>query len=257
MNKTIRFLLCLSTFSLHCTPINLTPFQKTNIGNLIWHNECGKSVTKLTFWNPHEPFPSFGIGHFIWFPKDYDGPFTQTFPDLIAFLKHKKVTLPDWLAHATHCPWNNRETFMHEFHEPRLTELRALLQQTIVHQTDFIIQNLQKALPAILKAAPRAKRHHIKKQFYTLAQSQNGMYALIDYCNFKGMGTNPNEQYQGHGWGLRYVLQIMNKDADDSVKEFIACAKKVLSERVEHAPEGKNEKRFLHGWFNRLETYLS
>ncbi len=66
----------------------------SDIGEQIWQNECSKDKEKLIFWNPHEPFPSLGIGHFIWLPKDSQVPFEQTFPSLILFLKKEGLSPP-------------------------------------------------------------------------------------------------------------------------------------------------------------------
>ncbi len=257
MSNTIPIILFLSMASSLCaarTP--LTPGQQKIIGMNIWRNECAQSTTKLTFWNPNEPFPSFGIGHFIWFPENYEGPYTESFPKLLRFLTQHNVELPAWLSDAEHCPWQTRANFMADFEGERLVALRALLVSTVELQAKFIIKQLEDALPAMLTAAPRSKNAHIKKQFYRLADSLTGLYVLIDYANFKGLGTNPLEQYEGHGWGLRHVLQAMDPLAQDPILEFIQCAKKLLAERVEHAPANKPEKQFLLGWNNRLNTYL-
>jgi hypothetical protein len=49
----------------------LTQEQAQTIGRQIWKNECGGTQEGLTSWNKGEEFPSLGIGHFIWYPKDY------------------------------------------------------------------------------------------------------------------------------------------------------------------------------------------
>ena len=50
------------------------------LGNRIWKNECAGSVAGLVSWNDGEAFPSLGIGHFIWYPAGYTGPFDESFP---------------------------------------------------------------------------------------------------------------------------------------------------------------------------------
>ena len=54
------------------------------IGKRIWQNEAAGSVEGLTSWNSGEDFASLGIGHFIWYPAGPDGPFEESFPQLIA-----------------------------------------------------------------------------------------------------------------------------------------------------------------------------
>lgn len=38
----------------------------------------------------------------------------------------------------------------------------------------------------------------LKRNFQLLSDSTEGMYALVDYVNFKGEGTKPSESYQGN-----------------------------------------------------------
>jgi len=40
-------------------------------------------------------------------------------------------------------------------------------------------------------------------------------------------------------------------------EEFSDCAKKVLEERVRNSPASRGEKRWLKGWFNRIDTYIA
>lgn len=255
--KNIYFFIILAATTLHTTPIHLTREQKKQLGTAIWHNECAGSIEKLTFWNPKEAFPSFGIGHCIWFPEKINAPYTQTFPQLIQFLRRRKVAIPNWLVATKHCPWRSQNEFITNFNTPPMQELRTLLSTTIEDQTDFIITQLENALPKILRATPRRQRRHIKNQFNRLAATPRGLYALIDYCNFKGDGTNQREQRNGQGWGLRHVLTKMNANATNPIEEFTQCAKELLTLRVKNAPEQAGEHQFLNGWHNRLKTYLS
>jgi hypothetical protein len=63
-------------------------------------------------------------------------------------------------------------------------------------QTEFIMLRLQNALPKMLSAAGRAKRSGVESNFNVLLSSPEGTYAMIDYVNFKGEGTNPTERYR-------------------------------------------------------------
>ena len=49
---------------------NLSQSEATAIGNKVWRYECGGRIDGLTSWNVGEDFPSLGIGHFIWYPKN-------------------------------------------------------------------------------------------------------------------------------------------------------------------------------------------
>src|SRR6476469_9534638 len=107
--------------------INLSPAETRRIGNKIWQNECGGTVSGLTSWNAGENFASLGIGHFIWYPRGVDGPFEESFPKLVKWLKAEQVLLPAWLLQADSCPWPDRKSFEADHDGPRQKELRSLL----------------------------------------------------------------------------------------------------------------------------------
>jgi hypothetical protein len=87
-----------------------------------------------------------------------------------------------------------------------------------------------------------------------VAATPNGVYALVDYVNFKGEGTNPRERYRGQGWGLLQVLQEMNDNsAGPAAAEFSRAAKRVLARRIANAP--RREDQWRAGWFTRCDSY--
>jgi len=229
-----------------------TPEQAAAIGQQIWQNEGAGKVKNLTVWNQAEAFPSFGIGHFIWFPQGVQQPFQESFPALRDYLA-RHHPLPEWLAQAPHAPWQSREQFYREIDSPEMNQLREILQQTIPLQVNVIVQRLQQALPKMLATLPREQQAHVERQFYRVAQQPNGLYVLIDYVNFKGEGSNPKERYQGKGWGLLQVLQTMLGESDDVLGEFRQAADLVLTRRVANAP--RDESRWLAGWRKRLSSY--
>lgn len=227
--------------------------QARAIGERIWHNEGLGKVENLTVWNRGEDFPSFGIGHFIWYPAGVDGPFQESFPQLLAHLG-QAVALPAWLERAGGAPWRSRDEFYARIDSREMNELRVLLRDTIPQQVAFIVLRMDAALPKMLDAVPDpARRAHVERQYRRVAAAPNGLYALIDYVNFKGEGTSPDERYKGEGWGLLQVLEHM-RDGHDAMPEFVRAADHVLTRRVENA--GRDESRWLPGWRNRLRTYL-
>jgi len=240
--------------------ISLTNEQAQWIGRKIFYNECAGKPELLVAWNKGEDFMSLGIGHFIWYPKDKKGPFKESFPKLLVFIKGKGKALPDWLEtqEQAHCPWSTREEFLEDLENPKVADLRKFLMETKSLQLLFLVQRLTQALPKMLEAAPGKSRPQIKKQFYRLAFTPAGMYALIDYVNFKGEGTLSTERYKGRGWGLLQVLEEMkgNEKGLPALQEFAQAAERVLTERVQNAPSGRNEQRWLPGWKNRLNTYV-
>ncbi len=256
----ISALVC--TFFTHAAThtITISPDEMRAIGTAIWHNESGCSQEKLTWWHENEEFPSMGIGHFIWHPQGTTSNFGQMFPALLVFLENNNVTLPSWLKATAHqCPWPDRAAFYAQIKSRRMVELRKLLASTVELQTQFIIKRVVDVLPKILAYAPQEDHNQIKKQFFYVATSPMGMYALIDYLNFKGEGINLKESYNGRGWGLLQVLMAMNAQQSGSpaLESFAGAAKKVLTQRVENAPPERNEQRWIPGWFNRIDTYTT
>lgn len=248
-------------FALNGTQINLKPEHAKKIGYQIWKNECNCTIDGLTSWNPNENFPSLGIGHFIWHPAQKDVVFHDSFPSLLAFLKRNGIALPKWLDHARlhGCPWQTRDDFLKDLHTARMGQLRALLKDTIDLQIAFMVRRLKKALPRLLATSKPQERNHIKEQFNRVATTLNGIYALVDYVNFKGEGIHPHEAYANHRWGLLQVLKTMNGQTlgKKAVEDFAESAKQVLQERVSLAPKNKPEERWLPGWFNRINTYVN
>lgn len=234
--------------------IRLSDDQAREIGRRIWQNEGAGKIENLVVWNSGEDFPSLGIGHFIWYPAGIEGPFIESFPALLTHLK-KERDVPDWLNGVNDAPWSSREAFYNDVNSWRMHELRELMRHTMPQQVTFIVARLQAALPKMLTALESAEqRQHVEQQFYRVAESANGIYALIDYVNFKGEGVSSRERYRGEGWGLLQVLQAMRPDASDTMAEFAHAADQVLTVRVANAP--RDESRWLAGWRKRLRTYL-
>lgn len=234
----------------------ITDEQAENIGLLIWKNECKGTVEGLTSWNQGEEFASMGIGHFIWYPKGRKGAFLQTFPALIAYLIENDVSLPKWLKESQGCPWETRDAFYRDRQDKNMLEIRALLYETRGLQARFMAKRLESALPKMLAGLPEKDQKCVSARFYSVAGEPNGFYVLLDYVNFKGEGISAKEIYNGKGWGLRHVLLGMEDTPGPSpIDDFIRSAKKTLTERVENSPPERNEKRWLKGWLNRLDTY--
>jgi hypothetical protein len=238
----------------------LSKEELQQIGNLIYMNECGGKTENLIAWNEGEEFPSLGIGHFIWYPPGKEGPFQETFPALLEYYQSRRIKLPKWIDKLPNYdpPWRNRQEFINDATSVRVTELRQFLIDTIPIQTSFLVSRFQSSLDSLLKYSPEGSHDHIKTQFFRVANSPMGMYALIDYVNFKGEGTNPSERYVGEGWGLLQVLEEMNgtETGISALSEFVEAAEKVLERRVDNSPPERNEKRWLPGWKNRLSTYI-
>jgi hypothetical protein len=257
------FVCCLAVLLSACAPAaspavgrNLSGGQKAAIGKKIWQNECAGTVTGLTTWNAGEEFPSMGIGHFIWYPAGFNGRFEESWPKFAAFARQRGADLPA-VALERHSPWRSKAEFQKDFNGPRLTALRKWLAANVTLQTDFIIVRSREALPKIPAAAPASERARISANYQKVASTGQGTYALIDYVNFKGEGTQVTERYNGRGWGLLQVLGEM-KDVPSgapAASEFATAAKRVLSRRITNSPPARGEKRWEEGWHSRCTTY--
>jgi len=238
-----------------CT-IGIDAREAAVLADKVWRNESGRDADKILWWNRGEDFASLGIGHFIWYPPGVEGPFEESFPSLLAFMTSAGVDLPAWLGEepAPDCPWLDRKQFLDQRGGPKATQLRRLLIDTVALQGAFMVARLEAALDAMLATAPAASAAIIASRFCSLASIPAGRYALVDYVNFKGEGTNPGERYAGQGWGLKQVLQEMRGGSPANV-DFAQAAERVLERRVANAPADRREQRWLPGWRRRVDSY--
>lgn len=225
------------------------------IAKRLFQNECGQDVEKLVWWNEKEEFASCGMGHFIWYPTNEKGPFEETFPKFLIFLKERGHPLPEWLTKENGCPWHSKQ----EFDSPSSIEKKSLLKkwlkETYVLQFAFIEHSFQEGLPLLLIGLTKEEASSLQKKIENLFKTKQGRYALIDYMNFKGRGTSLEERYHNQGWGLKQVLERMEEDAKDPVQAFVISARQVLEQRVANAPLHRQEHRWLKGWLARINSY--
>jgi len=265
--KVVGRILCLVGVLLAILPdvpdaAELNSGQLDHIATLIFQNECAAKEACLTSWNKGEAFASLGIGHFIWYPKgtlDSTKSFSESFPRLIHFMDQQRVKLPTWLHTAKGCPWANRKSFNKAQKSLKMVNFRLFLIRTMPFQAYFMQKRLSNALPLMLAHVPENLRRHIHQQFDRVAAAPMGMYALIDYVNFKGEGVNPKERYQGKGWGLLQVLNHMHGRKSDvaSIIEFAYSANLLLTRRVKLSPPARHEGHWLAGWRKRIQTYIT
>lgn len=239
--------------------LSLSQEQLEWIGEQIFRNECASQTRCLVHWNDGEAFPSLGIGHFIWYPAGVDGRFVESFPALVAFMRRRNVTLPEWLAglRPFDAPWADRDEFLNVSESSKVDELRTFLLKTRAVQTEFIHRRASESLSRVVAAAPESKRAEVKARVAALSETPGGVYALIDYVNFKGEGLVETERYQGEGWGLLQVLLAMSgQPGETALAQFREAAGHVLSRRANNASSAIERERWLPGWLKRLETYV-
>lgn len=241
----------------------LTPEDYLWIGQRIYANECASDPRYLAYWGEGESFPSFGIGHFIWFPAGIDAPFIETFPDMVTFVS-RQVAAPLWLQNLDplQAPWQSKSQFEQAWSGRELTELRDWLLNTQSQQAQFIVQAFETRWLNTLSAFSLQEQKGLSHKLSALMASKEGTFAAIDYFNFKGIGGNVKEQYQNEEWGLISVLRQMPTpqppalSSKETIQQFVTAAKQRLTLRTQLAPKERNEQRWLKGWFKRLEGYL-
>ncbi|MBY6070542.1 hypothetical protein KUV35_04510 [Marinobacter salsuginis] len=236
----------------------LTSAQLDWVGQQIFRNECAGRFQCLVHWNDGEAFPSLGIGHFIWYPKGVEGRFVESFPALVEYMEQRQVNIPEWLRtlEPFDAPWDDKDDFLAVDDSPRLAELREFLAGTQGIQAEFIFRRARKSLGQIVEATPADQQSDVAARLDALAQTPGGVYAIIDYVNFKGEGLSPTERYNNRGWGLLQVLLEMSGPSDRSaLEQFREAAATVLTRRAENAEDPIERERWLPGWLRRLETY--
>lgn len=236
----------------------LTSAQLDWVGQQIFRNECAGRFQCLVHWNDGEAFPSLGIGHFIWYPNGVEGRFVESFPALMEYMEQRQASIPEWLRALDpfDAPWDDKAAFLAVDDSPRLAELREFLAGTQGLQAEFIFRRARQSLARVVEAAPDDRKPEIAARLEALSQTPGGVYAIIDYVNFKGEGLSPTERYNGQGWGLLQVLLEMSGSPDQhALVQFRNAAGRVLTRRAENAKDPIERERWLPGWLQRLETY--
>lgn len=238
---------------------DLSPVELRSLADQIFKNEGGGNPNHLVHWGANENFASLGIGHFTWYPAGRQARFGSTFPELLDYMQTRGVQLPGWLQHArgSGAPWYSQAQLMQAKSTPQVQELQNLLYQTRMLQAQFIVERTRRALPKLVQTSPAHLRGHVSNNLNAVANTPGGWYALIDYTNFKGEGLNRSGGYNGQNWGLLQVLEEMrpSQPGPQALNEFANAAMRVLERRVRNAPAGKNERIWLAGWSNRVNTY--
>ena len=236
-----------------------------SIAARIFANETQSQTRYLTYWGAGEDFPSLGIGHFIWFPEGVDAPFDETFPLMVQYVNEHSgecSSLPAWLEdlQSFDAPWQSKQEFDDAQESARMTELRQWLVDTASEQARFIVVSFADRWNEL--ELPVEEKQTLTALLQRLVQTSQGLSAVVDYYNFKGLGSNPRERYNGQGWGLVQVLTDILKQTDsadtaDLVEQFSAATANRLRLRVKNAPPERNEARWLEGWERRVADYTA
>jgi len=233
------------------------------IAGRIFANETRAQTRYLTYWGAGEDFPSLGIGHFIWFPDGVDAPFDESFPMMVNYVRQHAgacSSMPGWLSDLQPfaAPWQSKQEFDEEQQSERMLELRQWLIDTAPQQARYIVASFSARWNEL--QLPAEQKLPLTRLLQRLVQTPQGLFAVVDYYNFKGLGSNPRERYHGEGWGLVQVLTDISiqpdvNNADDLLARFSAATAARLERRVRNAPAERNEARWLEGWHRRVADY--
>jgi len=251
----------------------LTESDYTRIAQRIYRSEAGADPAKLTHWNEGEDFPSLGIGHFIWFPSGVDAPFDESFPPMLESVRTQTegcVALPAWLADLdpVDAPWSSKAAFDAASDSPAMQSLRLWLESTMSAQVRYIVASFERRWSTL--SLPGHDKERLNRLLERMTSAPQGLYAVIDYYNFKGLGNNPRERYAGEGWGLVQVLGDVADSIENITPEdtepgshtaagltalFADAAAERLIRRAGLAPPERNEQRWIPGWTRRVAEY--
>lgn len=258
-------LLCFSALGLAAgagvcaAAVDISAVDPLPIAERIFKNECAVEADCLIEWNQGEDFLSLGLGHFIWYPPDRPSVFGESFRAYLQYARDAGEALPAWLDQTPlpACPWSSREQFLGDKDSVFYKDLVEFLGRTKQRQAEYMMGNTRRSLEQVIEAAPQEQRGRISRDISWLVSDSQGLYAVVDYVNFKGSGVRSDERYSEQGWGLLQVLQVM-PDAPGpkgTLAEFVRAAKEILQRRVSNSPLERNEARWLAGWLRRLDTY--
>lgn len=238
----------------------------------IYQNETGCDISKMVYWSKQEAFPSLGIGHFIWFPKNTDMNVKQIFPDVANYIKNnkdKKLKLPQLLElkDLTQTPWVNRKAFL-AGNQNQIQELREFLSkpEVIKLQAQFMLSNLKQNLYKILAATQYESGESSYKQMVedirVLTSNQEGLFSLADYLAFKteGIDKRYSTATGKFTWGLKDVLENIHKFKSKNCKlgkekclavAFANSAQFVLDRRGDNDSKwGPDYQKKIKNWAN-------
>ncbi len=230
------------------------------IADRVFKNECNGEKDCLLEWNVDEDFLSLGLEHFVWYPDNSPSISKESFKSYLQYARQAGERLPVWLDKTPFpsCPWSSREQFLAGKDSRLYKDIMDFMVRTKDCQVNYLIENTKRSLQQIIAVVPWDQRSRITKYISQLTSTPQGLYAIVDYLNFKGAGMGDSDNFKDEGWGLLQVLQGMydTPTPQTTLKEFVRSAKIVLMHRVFLAPDDKREDRWLAGWLRRVDTYL-
>jgi len=262
MTEAVLFILLITACHFNdAQAFEVSQADTLQIAQRVFKNECNVEKNCLLEWGPGEDFLSLGLEHFIWYPPNAPNIFKEGFRLYLQYAKEKGESLPVWLDKTPFpsCPWLSREQFLSSKDSQPYKDLMDFMLRTKLAQANYLIENTKHSLKDIIAAAPAKERPRISKYIAQLSGNPQGLYAIIDYLDFKGAGIGNSDEFKGERWGLLQVLERMGDrpTSQEALEEFVRSAKIVLTHRVYFAPNDRHEERWLQGWLRRVNTYLA
>jgi hypothetical protein len=261
MTKTVLLILLMTACAFNdAKAFEVSKTDALLIAKRVFKNECNVEKDCFLEWGPGEDFLSLGLEHFIWYPPNAPNIFKEGFRLYLQYAKEAGERLPVWLDKNPFppCPWPSREDFLNSKDSQQYKDLMDFMLRTKDTQANYLIENTKRSLKDIIAAAPADQRSRISKYISQLSDNPQGLYAIIDYLDFKGAGIGNSDEFKGERWGLLQVLQRMHDrpTSQQALEEFVRSARIVLTHRVYFAPNERHEERWLQGWLRRVNTYL-
>ncbi len=251
--------LCPSSFAAQY--LQIPKADRLLMAERVFKNECYDERDCLLEWDKGEDFLSIGLEHFIWSPANSSSIFKDTFKSYLEYAREKGKHLPKVLDKnpLPPCPWDSRGQFLKSKNSREYQDITEFLIKTKQCQADYLIETARQSLQKIIRASPQSQLTNIQNKIALLSNNPDGVYAIIDYVNFKGTGIGASEKYEGEGWGLLQVLEGMRDGIkpQEVLPDFVRSARNVLNHRVFNAPHDRHEEKWLPGWQKRVDTYLA
>jgi hypothetical protein len=217
-------------------------------------NETGGNQEALVYWNESETFPSLGLGHAIWVQKENVEALNRYgtfFPRLVKRIRDNGHALPDFLeklAPDYDCPWPDRATYVKTAEIIR--QRQEMLNLMIRTKKEQIVLILDRFLDAEKRYSNEPNFELIQPLIAELKKTPQGWYALLDYVNFKGEGSDKAESY---GLKNALVAGAKSKETTPGAKIAKGC-EIVLVGRISREPDVAQHRE---GWVKRCQTYAT
>lgn len=213
-----------------------------------------------------------GIAQNLWLPEGSNSIFQTEWPTVAQRLQELGCKIKPWMLEG--CPWSSQEAFDTDFNSKKMVWLRTHLskKKLVLAQAFCIAERLQRAMDpsspdSLLTGLTEEQSTLVQKNFDLVVHCFNpsGIYALIDYVNFKGEGRlDGSEKFVGVSCGLLQVslnIQTPEEVANDEtiINAFVEGAKVTLNNRIIYhkiQDPNSNDRQYWNMWVAHLSDYL-